>query len=60
MADHMKSMQDGMEMMKGMGDSKDTPAEMAKHHQMMQGRMDMMLMMMNMMMQRMPNPPSAK
>ena len=76
MADHMKSMQDGMEMMKGMGgmggmramgsmggamgDGKGMPAEMAKRHQMMEGRMEMMQMMMEMMMQRLPNPPSAK
>ncbi|MBI3367798.1 MAG: hypothetical protein HY021_04940 [Burkholderiales bacterium] len=70
MADHMKSMQDGMEMMKGMGsmgamgggmgDGKGMPAEMAKRHQMMEGRMEMMQMMMEMMMQRMPNPPSTK
>jgi hypothetical protein len=73
MADHMKSMQDGMEMMKGMGgmagmgamgsmggamgDGKGMPAEMAKRHQMMEGRMQMM---MEMMMQRLPNPPSTK
>jgi hypothetical protein len=76
MADHMKSMQDGMEMMKGMGgmagmgamgpmggamgDGKGMPAELAKRHQMMEGRMEMMQMMMEMMMQRMPSPPSAK
>jgi hypothetical protein len=33
------------------------PAEMAKRHQMMEGRMQMM---MEMMMQRLPNPPSTK
>ena len=76
MADHMKSMQDGMEMMKGMGrmggmagmgsmagamgDGKGMPAEMAKRHQMMEGRMEMMQTMMEMMMQRLPNPPSTK
>ena len=76
MADHMKSMQDGMEMMKGMGgmagmgamgsmggamgDGKGMPAEMAKRHQMMEGRMEMMQMMMEMMMQRLPNPPSGR
>lgn len=75
-ADHMKSMQDGMEMMKGMGgmagmggmgpmggamgDGKGIPAEMVKRHQMMEGRMEMMQMMMEMMMQRLPNPPSTK
>jgi hypothetical protein len=67
MADHMKSMQDSMAMMKGMGamgggmgDGKGMPAEMAKRHQMMEGRMEMMQMMMEMMMQRLPNPSSAK
>lgn len=73
MADHMKTMQDGMDMMKGMGgmggmgamgagmgDGKGMPAEMAKRHQMMEGRMEMMQMMMEMMMQRLPNPPSAR
>ena len=96
MAEHMKAMQGGMQMMKrmspmagmsgmsGMGgmsgmDSKATTggktgkdlktaksskspkpvtmamaAEMAKHHDMMMGRMDMMQTMMEMMMQRMP------
>ena len=76
MADHMKSMQDGMGMMKGMGgmagmgamgsmgggmgDGKGMPAEMAKRHQMMEGRMEMMQMMMEMMMQRLPTPPSTQ
>jgi len=76
MADHMKSMQDGMAMMKGMGgmagmgamgptggatgDGKGMPAEMAKRHQMMEGRMEMMQMMMEMMMQRLPAAPAAK
>ena len=73
MADHMKTMQDGMDVMKGMGgmggmgamgagmgDGKGMPAEMAKRHQMMEGRMEMMQMMMEMMMQRLPNPPSAR
>jgi len=76
MADHMKAMQDGMEMMKdtggmagmgptgpmagAMGDGKGMPAEMAKRHQMMEGRMEMMQMMMEMMMQRMPSPPLTK
>ncbi len=34
--------------------AKAMPAEMARHHQMMEGRMDMMQTMMEMMMQRMP------
>ena len=52
MADHMKAMQGGMGMMKGMGgmgDAKAMPPEMAQHHKMMQ-------MMMDMMAQRMPMP----
>lgn len=68
MADHMKAMQGGMEMMKdmsampgmgGMAEGKGMPADMAKHHQMMAQRMDSMQMMMDMMMQRMPNPAAA-
>lgn len=59
MADHMKAMQDGMQMMKGMGtmggmDAKGMPADMAQRQRMMESRMDMMQMMMDMMMQRMP------
>jgi hypothetical protein len=56
MADHMKAMQDGMQMMKGMGgmDTKGMPADMAQRQRVMEGRMDMMQMMMDMMMQRMP------
>jgi hypothetical protein len=66
MADHMKAMQGGMSMMKGMGamdgmgamaEAKGTPADMAKHHQMMEQRMNMMQMMMEMMMDRMPPGP---
>ena len=74
MADHMKAMQGGMSMMKGMGamdgkgsvegmgamaDAKGMPADMAKHHKMMEQRMTMMQMMMEMMMDRMP-PASMK
>lgn len=54
MADHMKAMQDGMNMMKGM------PTDMAKQDQMMARRMDMMQMMMEMMMDRMPPSPAMK
>lgn len=60
MADHMKAMQDGVQMMEGMGgamggmDAKGMPADMAQRQRMMEGRMDMMQMMMSMMMQRMP------
>ena len=74
MADHMKAMEGGMSMMKSMGtmdgkgsmegmgamaDAKGMPAEMAKHHKMMEQRMTMMQMMMEMMMDRMP-PASMK
>ena len=74
MADHMKAMQGGMSMMKGMGamdgkgsvegmgamtDAKGMPADMAKHHKMMEQRMTMMQMMMERMMDRMP-PASMK
>ena len=62
MAEHMKTMQDGMQMMggmggmagTGMGDTKDMPA----HHQMMDKRMAMMESMMQMMMDRMPAQPA--
>ena len=69
MAEHMKTMQDGMQMMggmsamsgmsgmdgmKSMGDMKDMPA----HHQMMDKRMAMMESMMQMMMDRMPATPA--
>ncbi len=64
MPEHMKAMQDGMQMMKGMGgmgDMKGMPmpgmtAEMSAHHQMMEKRMQMMDTMMPMMMDRMPAP----
>jgi hypothetical protein len=69
MADHMKAMQGGLSMMKGMGgmasngsmamaDAKGMPADMAKHHKMMEERMAMMQMMMEMMMDRMPPSPA--
>lgn len=71
MGEHMKVMQDGMNMMnkmssKGMGgmkkkvgmpaNAKDTMKDgMAEHHQMMEKRMEMMQSMMQMMMDRMSN-----
>ena len=64
MAEHMKSMQGGMSMMGGMaGAGKDSmkggmPSDMATHHQMMEKRMEMMEVMMQMMMDRLP-PPTA-
>ena len=69
MDEHMKTMHEGMAMMKGMkgmggmhgkagmpgmSGMKDMPMDMSKHHQMMEMRMDMMQTMMEMMMQRMP------
>jgi hypothetical protein len=71
MADHMKAMQGGMQMMRGMGgiggmggaacmaDPQGPPADMGKCQQLMEQRMDMMQMMMEMMMQRMPATPPA-
>jgi hypothetical protein len=63
MAEHMKAMQDGLQMMKR---TNSTPApvtmgaDMAKHHEMMMGRMDMMQTLTEMVMQRLPvsNTPS--
>jgi hypothetical protein len=69
MDEHMKTMHEGMTMMKsmkgmggmhgkagtpGMSGLKDMPMDMSKHHQMMEMRMDTMQTMMEMMMQRMP------
>jgi hypothetical protein len=65
MNEHMRTMHEGMATMngmKGMGSMpgmKDMPMDMAKRHQMMEMRMDMMQTMMEMMMQRMPGAPSA-
>ncbi len=59
MAEHMKTMQDGMAMMDGMsgagmGGMKGMTGEMGARHQMMEKRMEMMQTMMKMMMDRMP------
>ena len=67
MADHMKSMQDGMAMMNMMGGSgmggmggmqggKPMPGDLNQRQQMMEKRMDMMQSMMQMMMDRLPAP----
>lgn len=61
MAEHMKSMQEGMAMMRGMdgagmGAMKGMPGimgNMGEHHQMMEKRMEMMTTMMQMMMDQM-------
>lgn len=63
MAEHMKSMQDGMKMMEGMSsagasDMKGMSGDMGAHHQMMEKRMAMMQTMMKMMMDRMPASPA--
>ena len=66
MAEHMKTMQDSMQMMggmggAGMGDMKGMPGmggDMPAHHQMMDKRMAMMESMMQMMMDRMPAQPA--
>jgi hypothetical protein len=63
MAEHMKTMQEGMKMtgmmgggMAGMQGKKPMPGDMEQHHQMMEKRMAMMESMMQMMMDRMPTP----
>ena len=66
MAEHMKSMQDGMKMMEGMAKPgmagmqgmSGMSAEMSAHHTMMEKRMAMMQTMMKMMMDRMPAAPA--
>ena len=69
MAEHMKSMQDGMKMMEGMAKPgmagmqgmqgmSGMSAEMNAHHAMMEKRMTMMQTMMKMMMDRMPAAPA--
>ena len=67
MAEHMKTLQEGMAMMNTMGGAgmgamggmqgkKSMPGNMNERHQMMEKRMDMMQSMMQMMMDRMPVP----
>jgi hypothetical protein len=64
MAEHMKTMQEGMKTMGMMGgagmadmqDKKPMSGDMGQHHQMMEKRMAMMESMMQMMMDRMPLP----
>ena len=65
MGEHMKTMQEGMGMMKGMGGMggmagpKGPPTSMTERQAMMEQRMDMMQTMMEMMVDRLP-PASAK
>ena len=57
MAEHMKSMQEGMDMMKdmrGMGGPKSPPTDITQRQTMMEQRMDMMQTMMEMMVDRLP------
>jgi hypothetical protein len=61
MADHMKTMQEGMGMMKGMGGMtgpKGPPTDMTERQTMMEQRMDMMQTMMEMMVDRLPQTPA--
>ena len=60
MAEHMKSMQDGMKMMEGMASPgmKGMSGEMGAHHAMMEKRMAMMQTMMKMMLDRLPAAPA--
>ncbi len=56
MAEHMKTMKDGMTMMSGMssGGMANMQGDMSARHQMMEKRMEMMEAMMQMMMDRLP------
>ena len=61
MAEHMKTMQEGMGMMKGMGGmagAKRPPTNMTERQTMMEQRMDMMQTMMEMMVDRLPQTPA--
>ncbi len=60
MAGHMKTMQDGMAMMKGMspGGMSGMPTDMASRQQMMEKHMELMQSMMQMMMDRLPSVPA--
>ena len=61
MGEHMKTMQEGMGMMKGMGGmagAKSPPADMPQRQAMMEQRMDMMQTMMEMMVDRLPQTPA--
>ena len=61
MAEHMKTMREGMGMMKGMGGMtgpKSPPADMTQRQAMLEQRMDMMQTMMEMMVDRLPQSPA--
>lgn len=60
MAEHMKTMQDGITMMNGMParEMKSMKGDMSMHHEMMEKRMEMMSASMQMMMDRLPAAPA--
>lgn len=61
MGEHMKTMHDGMAMMKGQGGmagSTKPPTDMTQRQSMMEQRMDMMQTMMEMMVDRLPQSPA--
>ncbi len=61
MAEHMKTMHDGMDMMKGAGGMaapNKPPMDMTQRQNMMEQRMDMMQTMMEMMVERLPQSPT--
>jgi len=61
MGEHMKTMQEGMSMMRGMGGMagpKSPPTNMTERQTMMEQRMDMMQTMMEMMVDRLPQTPA--
>ncbi len=61
MGEHMKTMHDGMDMMKGAGGMSapnKPPADMSQRQNMMEQRMDMMQTMMEMMVDRLPQSPA--
>ncbi len=59
MGEHMKTMHDGMDMMKGSGGmaAGKSPTDMGQRQNMMEQRMDMMQTMMEMMVDRLPQSP---
>ena len=62
MAEHMKTMKEGMGGMGGMADTqaKGTPADMTQRQTVMEQRMDMMQSMMEMMVDRLPQSPAKQ
>ena len=68
MAEHMKTMKEGMGMMKGMGgmdgmagtQAKGTPSDLTQRQTVMEQRMDMMQSMLEMMVDRLPQSPAKQ